>query len=188
MRNKQILLGSSSKRRIDLLKSLKLQFEQYSPEIDETCDTSDPIIFTQKISKMKFMKCKEVFPNIYTIAADTVVSFQNIILGKPSSIYEAKKFLKLLSNRTHEVITSVCMGYEPHSFTVVSKVEFYPLNDTLLDWYLATNEWYDKAGAYGIQGFGKVLVKRIIGDYYNIVGLPISEVWNRLLHDKVLIF
>jgi septum formation protein len=188
MRNKKILLGSSSKRRIELLKSLDIEFDQYSPEIDESFDTSDPIFFTQEISKRKFMKCKEIFPNSYIITADTVVSFSNKILGKPSSIFEAKEFLKLLSNQTHEVITSVCMGYEYYSFTVASKVEFYPLNDKLLDWYLQTNEWSDKAGAYAIQGFGKIFVRRIIGDYYNIVGLPISKVWNKLLQDKILIF
>ncbi len=181
----KILLGSSSPRRIELLKSLNIAFDTYSPDIEEHF-LHDPYETTLNIAIDKFDRCKSIFNNRYIIAADTVVYCRGKILGKPSNIYEAKDYLKLLSATKHKVITSVCMGYDPKCFTVITEVEFYSLDSELIDWYLNTKEWIDKAGSYAIQGFGKVFVKSISGDYFNVVGFPISLVWKRLLEDNVI--
>ena len=121
------------------------------------------------------------------LAADTIVSIDGELLGKPRSEEDARVMLRRLSGRTHQVATGVCLmragaGADgASSFVSVTDVSFYPLTDEQIARYVATGEPMDKAGAYGIQGVGgRMLVRKINGDFYNVVGLPIAEVVRRL--------
>ena len=116
------------------------------------------------------------------VGSDTVVALDGKILGKPHSESEAAEMLRSLSGRIHKVFTGVAIvcGEKVTSFFEETEVEFYPLTDQEILDYVATGEPMDKAGAYGIQGRGAVLVKRINGDYFNVMGLPISKVYREL--------
>ena len=116
------------------------------------------------------------------VGSDTVVALDGKILGKPHSEKEAVEMLRSLSGRIHKVYTGVAIvcGDKVTSFFDETEVEFYPLTDEEIFDYVATGEPMDKAGAYGIQGRGAVLVKRINGDYFNVMGLPISKVYREL--------
>ena len=116
------------------------------------------------------------------VGSDTVVALDGKILGKPRSEKEAVEMLRSLSGRIHKVYTGVAIvcGEKVTSFFEETEVEFYPLTDQEILDYVATGEPMDKAGAYGIQGRGAVLVKRINGDYFNVMGLPISKVYREL--------
>ncbi len=116
------------------------------------------------------------------IGCDTGVFIDNLMLGKPADKSQAKEMLSLLSGRTHKVITGCCImrGGKTVSFSKVTEVEFYRLSDEEIREYISTGEPMDKAGAYGIQGKGSLLVKKISGDYFNVVGMPIAEIRQRL--------
>ena len=116
------------------------------------------------------------------IGADTVVAIDGAILGKPHSQQEAKNMLSALSGKTHSVFTGVTVvkGEEIHTFAERTDVTFYPLSQELIDRYVASGEPMDKAGAYGIQGKGCVLVQSISGDYFNVVGLPVARLYRVL--------
>ena len=107
------------------------------------------------------------------VAVDTVVSLDDRIWGKPGTEEEARHTLRALSGRTHEVISGVVAG--DHEGIERTSVTFHELDDAAIDWYVASNEWRDRAGGYAIQGRGGVLVSRIEGDYLNVVGLPVGR-------------
>ena len=117
--------------------------------------------------------------NEFILAADTVVELNKNIFGKPKDRKEAFKFLKLLSGKIHKVITAYVFKNISKNIlireVVISEVKFFDLDDETINWYLDTGEPFDKAGAYGIQGYGRVLVEKIDGDYYSIMGFPISN-------------
>jgi septum formation protein len=180
-----IILASASLRRQELLKSINIDFKVFHPEVEEKL-FNDPYLTVKTNSLMKFQKSKRFYPNDYIISADTIVYSKGKVLPKPKDRAQALYFLKRLSNSTHEVITAITIGYEPETFVFSTKVTFYDLGKTTLNLYLNTNEWIDKAGGYAIQGFGKILVKEVNGDYFNVVGLPVSFVWKKLLKDGVI--
>ena len=135
---------------------------------------------------MALQKASDIFtqhPGAVVIGCDTMVIWKEERLGKPKDQADALRMLKMLSNQTHEVITGVALLSKTHTilFHETTKVTFYDLEEELLTAYVASDEPYDKAGAYGIQGMGKLLVKSIEGDYFNVVGLPISRVYRELL-------
>jgi len=180
---RQIILASQSPRRKALLEQVGLLFKVHAAQIEETLDVTCSI--PQAIEKLAYDKAKavaEMFPEDIVIGADTVVCLQNQILGKPHSDQEAKAMLKQLSGKTHQVITgvSILSKSEEDRFHVISDVTFYDISDDEIDAYVASGEPMDKAGAYGIQGKGAIFVAKIVGDYYNIVGLPVAEVMQRL--------
>jgi septum formation protein len=107
------------------------------------------------------------------VAVDTVVTLDDRIWGKPADENQARETLRALSGRTHEVISGIVAGDKEGA--EVTKVTFHDLGDGLLDWYLATGEWRERAGGYAVQGHGGVLVRRIEGDYLNVVGLPVGR-------------
>ena len=117
--------------------------------------------------------------NEFVLAADTVVELDGKILGKPKNREEAFGFLKSLSGKVHRVITAYVFKNISKNIlireVVVSEVKFFDLDDDTINWYLDTDEPFDKAGAYGIQGYGRILVEKINGDYYSIMGFPISN-------------
>ena len=131
-------------------------------------------------------------PESWVIGADTVVVVDDRLLGKPASTAEARAMLRRLSGRTHYVLTGVCIcrlaDNRFYADTVKTDVLFKELTDAEIDWYIQTGEPFDKAGAYAIQGIGTFLVKRIHGSYTNVVGLPVCEVIEFLLRERVIGF
>jgi len=130
------------------------------------------------------------YPDHWVIGADTIVYVDDTILGKPRSRSEARTMLNTLSDRTHQVITGYCVCRHRtgrlFSETVRTEVRFKKLTQSEIDWYINSDEPYDKAGAYAIQGLGSFLVKSIKGSYTNVVGLPICEVMDFLIRENII--
>lgn len=181
---REVVLASSSPRRKLLMNSLFSEFDSIAPIVDEdNVKESDPISLVRKLSYLKASTVSENLSNKHIIiGCDTVVSIDGKMLGKPKNKDDARRMLKLLSGNKHEVTTGVCVIHKNkiNQFEKTTKVTFYPLTDAQIEDYINTDEPYDKAGGYGIQQTGGLFVKKIDGDYYNVVGLPISKL-NRLL-------
>ncbi len=179
----EYILASQSPRRQELLKLLLPNFECLPANIEEILPKGiDPLFAPEYLAVQKAMHIGASHPDSLTIGSDTAVFLGDIMLGKPTDRKDAKMMLKILSGNTHKVITG-CAFYKngkTYSFSEISLVEFYPLSDSQIEEYLNTNEYIDKAGAYGIQGFGAVLVKKIDGDFFNIVGLPVARLSREL--------
>lgn len=174
-----MILASNSQRRQEILKDAGFNFKIIKPDIDER---SNKEIITEKILDIAIKKLEHIAKdnsNDFILAADTVVELDGKILGKPKNREEAYNFLKALSDRTHRVITAYAFkNISKNIFikdVVISEVEFWKLDTETINWYLDTGEFIDKAGAYGIQGYGRIFVKEIKGDYYSIMGFPISN-------------
>lgn len=172
-----LILASKSPRRRELMKFITDKFIVKTAQVDETLpeniSPADAVLYLSKIKAEPFRNENDI-----VIGADTVVATDGIILGKPADENDAKNMLKRLSNRVHSVFTGVTIikGEREESFFVETKVKFYNLSDEMIESYIKTREPFDKAGAYGIQGFGCLLVESIEGDYFNVVGLPVSKV------------
>ncbi|XJZ26370.1 Maf family protein [Bacillota bacterium Lsc_1132] len=173
-----LILASSSPRRKQLLENLHLPFQVTSSEVDESFD---PALSSEGIAmELASRKAKAVFegsPSSFVIGADTIVVADNTVLGKPKDKQEAFNMLKKLSGKQHNVFTGVSI-LSPHyssSFYEKTEVLFWELTDAEIEAYVQTGEPLDKAGAYGIQEFGSMLVKKINGDYFAVVGLPVSR-------------
>ncbi len=179
-----IILASQSPRRQELLKLTGLPFTVHAADIDETMDKSLPV--QQEVTRVSRLKAQAIAagasPDDIVIAADTIVVIDGRELGKPHSEAEALDMLRLLSGRTHEVVTvlSVCRGTHIESEAVVTKVTFRPLCEEELRAYVKTGEPMDKAGSYGIQGYGAMFVSRIEGDYFSVMGLPLCPLCRML--------
>ncbi|MDD6727743.1 MAG: Maf family protein [Eubacteriales bacterium] len=171
-----LVLASKSPRRRELLSLITPDFEIKTADADETLPEGiSPDKAVEYLSKIK----AEPFKNDddIVIGADTVVAVDGKILGKPADRADAFSMLKALSGREHSVFTGVTVikGSKAETFSVETKVKFYPLTDEEIESYLDTGEPFDKAGGYGIQGKGALLVESICGDYFNVVGLPVSR-------------
>lgn len=180
---KNIILASQSPRRRELMLLLNMPFSSENPQIDEIIDPS--LFLTKAIEKIALDKALDVFkrhPQSIVIGSDTVVVLDDHVLGKPNDDQDAIRMLKLLSGKTHKVITGVCILSEKEKivFNSIAKVTFYPLDEALIKSYVSTSLPLDKAGAYGIQDKGALFIKSIEGDYYTIMGLPIAELNRRL--------
>ncbi|SHH30766.1 Maf family protein [Thermosipho atlanticus] len=182
----KIILASNSPRRIELLKKLQLQFKIQPPNIDEEINEKDPIKHVLTLSKLKAENVFKDFNSI-VIGADTIV-FHKEIFGKPKDYLDAYNMLKSLSGTWHEVFTGVTilLKNESISFFERTKVKFKKLSDELIKYYLSTGEPFDKAGAYAIQGLGSILIEKIDGDFYNVMGLPISKLWDVLWNRGII--
>ncbi|MBQ6836140.1 MAG: septum formation inhibitor Maf [Clostridia bacterium] len=183
-----LILASKSPRRRDLLGLIGLDFVIGESNADENSAHTDPAEMTMEIAMKKALGTKYGADDI-VIGADTVVVCDNKVLGKPKDKAQAKEMLTMLSGRTHSVYTGVCLLKKGRCecFYARTDVKFYDLSDETIEWYIATNEPMDKAGSYGIQGKGALLVEKIDGDYYNVVGLPIAKLNRKLkelLEDK----
>lgn len=171
-----IILASQSPRRRELMGLITKDFEVKVSEVDESLPEGisprDAVMYLSKIKAEPFKNEQQI-----VIGADTVVAIDNKILGKPKDKQNAFDMLKTLSGKTHSVFTGVTItkGESTNTFAVETRVTFFELNDQEILDYIATKEPMDKAGAYGIQGYGSLLVKEIQGDYFNVVGLPISK-------------
>lgn len=180
---KNIILASTSPRRRELLTLAGVKFEVLALNVDESVpEGTSPEYAVEMTARKKAMAIAERHGRSIVIGADTVVVCDGKILGKPKSKKEAVEMLKMLSGREHLVMTGVCIahGGETEIYHVVTKVKFYELSNKDINDYVNTGEPMDKAGAYGIQGRGCVLVESIEGDYFNIVGLPISSLCRKL--------
>lgn len=178
-----IVLASNSPRRKELLRLISPGFEIEPAEIDERLDGNIPLdLMPERLAVKKAEAVHKNHPDDIVIGCDTGVFINNMMIGKPGTDKTAFEILKMLSGKTHRVITgcAVFKGDEMISFSQVTEVEFYPLTDEEINEYIATGEPNDKAGAYGIQGRGALLVKQIKGDYYNVVGLPIALLKRKL--------
>ena len=187
------ILASGSPRRKEILEELGYQFEIKTGDFDEsTVALDDPKEGVQKLALGKALAAVQQ-PGLY-LGSDTVVVLDGVVMGKPSDEQDAFRMLRSLSGRTHEVCTGVALvtvgedGTVEHTETFVeaTEVTFFELTDEEIDRYIRTGEPVDKAGAYGIQGLGRVLVEGIRGDYETVVGLPAARVYRALReHDVV---
>lgn len=183
----EFILASASPRRKSILKLFNNNFITISSDIDETILTNfSPSVNTMHIAYQK-ARSLNFEGSALILACDTVVSLDNRILGKPSNSNEAKNMLKLLSDRVHNVITGFCIidtkQQKVYVDYVETKVFFNKLDEEKIEKYIATDEPYDKAGGYGIQGIAGLFVNKIDGDYFNVVGLPISRI-SEVLYDQ----
>lgn len=175
---KRFIVASGSPRRKELLSFQGFEFEVIPSDADETLfEDIDAKAAVEELSKRKAQSVFEKNRDAVVLGCDTVVALDGKILGKPEDKEDAEKMLRTLSGRAHQVFSGVTIMDSENSvtFSVSSDVEFYELSDQTINSYIETEEPMDKAGAYGIQGLGGVLVKKINGDYYNIVGLPLAK-------------
>lgn len=183
----RLILASGSPRRKELLKEIFDDFEVIVSDADENIEKKSPEILVVELAKIKALSVYEDIKESLTgpyviIGSDTVVELDGKILGKPKNKEEARLMIESISGRSHFVHTGVCLIMEdgPHSFHETSKVNVVKLSDKEIEAYISSNEPYDKAGAYGIQGiFGKY-VAGIEGNYDNIVGLPVARLYQEL--------
>lgn len=180
---KKIILASASPRRKELLRFITDNFEVRPSDADESISEElSPEETVKTLAGLKADAVKADLSEETVISADTVVAVDGHILGKPANEKEAFDMLRMLSGREHCVYTGVCILTENvrKIFSVCSVVRFYELSDEEILKYVSTGEPMDKAGAYGIQGKGCLLASEIHGDYFNIVGLPVSRLAREL--------
>lgn len=185
-----MILASQSPRRIELMDEAGFTCRVIPADIDETPHEGEqPLDLVGRLAKDKALcvASEHAHAGEIVVAADTIVTIDGVILGKPANAQDAKRMLRLLSGRTHQVATGVCVARanaagdaaEPvlQNFVEVTDVTFYALDEDTIEEYAQSGEPLDKAGAYGIQGKGgRMLVEKIDGDFYNVVGLPIARV------------
>lgn len=178
----RLILASSSPRRKELLSLLVTDFGIESPKTDESQKPNElPERYVQRLAIEKARACEK--DGWAVLGADTVVTIDSQILGKPACQEEASNILHLLSGRTHRVMTGVALLCRKSVYSAISttRVTFDDLSEDAIAQYLLTDEPYDKAGAYGIQGYAGAFVRRIEGSYSAVVGLPLCETRELLL-------
>ncbi|WP_270179452.1 Maf family protein [Alkalihalobacillus sp. CinArs1] len=180
---KHLVLASGSPRRKELLEQMNLTFDIIVSRFEEHISLS--VTPAELVEQLAYGKASEVFnrtQDAVVLGSDTVVTLDGDVLVKPDNREHARQMLTALSGRTHTVYSGVSILSEGQqsSFSVATDVTFWELTDSEISQYLDTDEPYDKAGAYGIQGFGAAFVKCIQGDYYSVVGLPISRTLREL--------
>lgn len=182
--DKKVILASASPRRKTLIKYLFSDYEVVPSSINEDdYKMLSPYEMPEFLATQKARDIAKNYPGCIVIGCDTSVVLGERVLGKPKDETQARNMLTLLSNKTHKVITGVCIicGDKSMSFSVSTDVTFYELDDEEIDEYVRSGEPYDKAGGYGIQGLGSVFVKEISGDFYNVVGLPVSRLYRETI-------
>lgn len=198
---KYIILASQSPRRRELLEQAGYTFKVIPSTVEETVTCNEPKAVVKELALQKardvFDKCSldstlcDGYPldKLLVIGADTVVAADGQILGKPKSIVHARDMIYCLQGKTHDVYTGVAFVWmdentgqiKTHGFCEGTAVSCYPMTEEEITAYINTGECMDKAGAYGIQGRFGLYIKKITGDYNNVVGLPISAVYHQLL-------
>lgn len=181
-----IILASASPRREQILKAIQIPIEIAPSGIEEPqCHGDSATDYVKMLAQMKARALTHRFDHGLIIGADTVVVIDGEIIGKPDNLDMARQILTRLSGRWHEVLTGVCLirreTNQQLSDCQTTRVKFARLQPDELEWYLATEEPLNKAGAYAIQGFGSLLIERIEGDYLNVVGLPLQLVYRLAL-------
>ena len=184
-----VVLASASPRRAELLRASGIAFDVIPSDVDETVLPGEPAEqYVRRLAEAKAMAVVDRGDGRPVLGADTVVVVDAAILGKPADETDARRMLRLLSGRTHEVVTGVALaalfpggpGWVVETEVARTQVEFVPLTAEEVAWYVATGEPTDKAGAYAIQGLASRFVARIDGSYSNVVGLPVALVYQML--------
>lgn len=181
-----LILASASPRRKELLSYITHNFKVFPAKNEESIDLNlSPCDAVIKVARKKAEEVSAQFPDDVVIGADTTVFCGDVPLGKPRNDEDARRMLKMLSDKTHQVITGVVIivpfkETTPDCFAEKTDVSFYPLSDEMIGRYIESGECEGKAGAYGIQGRGALLIKEIKGDYYNVMGLPIARLYREL--------
>ena len=183
---KELILASASPRRRELLSIITPRFTVRTSDCDETiAPGTGPVAAVRELSLRKAAAVWATLPQKETaavIGSDTVVYIDGEILGKPHSREEAVSMISRLSGRSHTVCTGVTVitAEETRTFHETTEVHFYPLSPQEVEWYCSLKEPYDKAGAYGIQAAGALLVQGLTGDYFNVMGLPMAALARHL--------
>lgn len=190
--NPQIILASKSPARAAVLGQLNIPFVVIPSKVDEKSSEPDPRKLVLYLSEEKAKKVVELaqreYNNFIVIGCDTVVidPFQTII-GKPKNRQDASKMLFSFSGNIHSVVTGCTIIFSPKNIVkqkiVTTLVKFRDLTPKEINFYLEKGEWNNKAGSYAIQGLGSILVEEIVGDYYNIIGFPITFFWDVLVEE-----
>lgn len=190
----QLILASASPRRRELLAQLGLQFQIAAANVDESTGPNE--LADEAAVRLARAKAEAVatqFPDGVVIAADTLVTVEDRILGKPRNAAESEAHLRQLSGRTHQVVTGVYVidvaAQRSASGVEVTEVDFDLLSEAEIRWYVESREGLDKAGSYGYQGLASALINGIRGCYFNVVGLPLSKLrrlMNELGHDLLV--
>jgi len=180
----RIILASASPRRTELLKLIGLRFDVIPSDVEERFEDGDPALVAERLAASKAGNVASMVRSGIVIGADTVVVVDSRLLGKPVDDEDAKRMLAMLSGRNHEVITGVAVVDASSGRSCVeherTRVWFRELGPSEIDAYVASGEPMDKAGAYGVQGLGSVIVRRIEGCYFNVVGLPLPRLSDML--------
>jgi septum formation protein len=174
----RVILASASPRRRELLDLVGIAHDVQPADIDETYrDGEEAAAHAERLAREKGEKIAAQYPEAIVISADTIVLVDGLVLGKPRDEAEAARMLSMLSGQTHVVLTAVAVTYRGHMRSGVEsvRVTFRTLDRERIGAYIATAEPMDKAGAYGIQGFGATLVERIDGDYFAVMGLALAR-------------
>lgn len=182
-----IILASASPRRRELMKLITEDFTSVSVDADETIPEGIPPLFASEyLANIKALAASVKYPDPIVIGCDTTVICDGDILGKPADKDQCRAYMELLSGRTHQVVTgcSLICGGKTASFSVITDVTFRELSPEEIEAYISTDEPYDKAGGYGIQGKASLLIEKINGDYFNVVGLPVSRLNQELIKFK----
>lgn len=186
----QLVLASSSARRRELMELAGYEFTVYVSDADETTDVADPATLVRELALKKALAVKqELNVPCCIVGADTVVVIDDTIIGKPKDEADAFRILKTLNNRTHTVYTGLCVACgadEPEVFCDATRVTFMDLSDEEIWRYIKTGDPMDKAGAYGVQGAGCVLVKRVDGCYFTVIGLPMPVLYKALREKGIM--
>ncbi len=183
--NKKIVLASASPRRKELItlicEDVSIRPVDCDESLPENISAKDAVEYLSKIKNEASRKISA--EEEIVISADTVVAIGNVILGKPSDKNDARQMMNLLSGKTHQVYTGVTISSFSHSvtFSVCTDVKFYDLSEKEIEDYISSEEPYDKAGAYAVQGTFAKHIEGINGDYYNVVGLPVSRLYRELM-------
>ena len=186
LKDKRLILASSSPRRQELIKGLGLKVEiRIKPIIEEYPEHLKHFEIPDYLAQLKSMQFEDTLtPKDILITSDTIVWFKNTALGKPTDANDAFQMLRSLSGQTHEVITSVCFKTLAKLKTInsITKVTFKQLSDSEINFYIKNFKVFDKAGSYGIQDWiGQVAVTKIEGSYFNVMGFPMDKIYNTLL-------
>jgi septum formation protein len=184
----RLILASASPRRAKLLRNAGITFEVDAANIHEAPLSGEaPLQYAQRLARDKAQVVLARHPGAVVLGADTVVVVDAHLLEKPANGEDAARMLRLLSGRTHQVITGVCLaasGLE-RSEAEVTQVSFTTMSESEIAGYIATGEPMDKAGAYGIQGMASRWVERVEGCYFNVVGLPVARVYKMLRENEI---
>lgn len=192
-----MILASKSPRRKELLELLGVRFDVVTADTDESASEKDPKTLVELLAERKGQAVRELLAaqgrlssDTVILSADTVVSVDGEILGKPRDADDAGRMLRLYSGRTHEVVSGICLLSATRSGVAheVTEVEFEPLDEATIARYIRTERPFDKAGAYAIQGMASAYIKGIHGDYFNVVGLPIHRMnclWREIFGENM---
>jgi septum formation protein len=183
MLKEKLILASKSPRRAEMLTAVGWEFEAIAADIDEVRhESEDAISYVERLARTKAQAVAEKTSVAVVLGADTVVVINQEILGQPRDDDDARRMLRSLSGKWHEVLTGVALVRAGTASQVVvdhetTRVRFAELSRDEIDWYVSTGEPRGKAGAYAIQGKGGLFIKEIQGDYFNVVGLPVRLVF-----------